>query len=148
MTSSPFVFLIMSALGPGLSTEKAVIDYVSAYPDFHQAIRDLSAAVSEAGARARDSGMLRGEFDDNVRVYSPIEIWMFDLAVDVIAMLGAVDGLSNAELFRFKDNVRTLDQEVSSRYWQSCLRQAGPGVPQFQQLRASVPRHVINPSRY
>jgi hypothetical protein len=148
MTSSPFLYLIMSTLGPGLSTEKAVIAYVGNYPDFHHAIRDLSTAVSEAGVRARDSGMLRGEFDDNLRVYSPMEIWMFDLAVDVIAMLGSVDGISNSELFRFRENVRTLDQEVSSHYWKSALREAGPGVPQFQQLRASVPRHVINPSRY
>jgi hypothetical protein len=148
MTSSPFLFLIMSTLGPGLSTEPAVLAYVNAYPEFHQKIRELSAAVSAAGVRVRDFGLLRSQFDGNLRVFAPEEIWMFDLAVDVIAMLGCVQGLSNASLAQFRDNMRTLDEDVASHAWRKSLSQAGNGLPQFHDLRASVPRHAPNPQRY
>jgi hypothetical protein len=148
MTSSPFIGLIMSSLGPGLSTEPAVLAYSHAFPEFHQKVRELSVAISAVGVRVRDSGQLRGEFDGNLHIFSPEEFWLFDLAVDVIAMLGSVQGLPNSELARFRGNVRTLDEDVSSRVWRNGLRAAGEGPPYFRELRAHVPRHIVNPSRY
>jgi hypothetical protein len=60
-----------SALGPGQNTEAAVLDHVRAYPEFHQKIREFSQAVSAAGVRVRDFGLLRSEYDDNLRVFAP-----------------------------------------------------------------------------
>ncbi len=147
-TSAPFIYLIMSCLGPGLSTESAVRDYVGAYPEFHRQIRELSTAVSEAGVRVRDEGRLHSDLDDNLRVYTPDELWMFDLAVDLIAMLGSVDGLSNQSLAEFKSNVRTLDDEVHTHTWKRGVKKAGAGPAQFQELRQRVPHHTPNPMRY
>lgn len=147
-TSAPFLYLIMMSLGPGLSTEKAVLSYVHGYPEFHRQIQQLSLAVSAAGVRVRDFGLLKNDFDDNLKPYSPEEIWIFDLAVDVIAMLGCVDGLSNSSLARFKQNVRSLDGEVTAHAWKHGLKKAGAGPAQFQELRARVPRHQPNPARY
>jgi hypothetical protein len=145
MTSSPFLSLIMSTLGPGLSTEPAVREYVDAYPEFHQKIRELSQAVSAAGVRVRDFGLLRSEFDGNLRVFAPEEIWMFDLAVDVIAMLGCVQGLSNASLAQFRETSarstrtsqptpgesRSARPATACRSSTSCAL-AFPGTPQIR----------------
>ncbi|HET9899441.1 MAG TPA: hypothetical protein VFQ44_31325 [Streptosporangiaceae bacterium] len=147
-TSAPFIYLILSCLGSGLSSESAVRRYVSAYPEFHADIRALSTAVSTAGARVRDEGRLRSDLDDNLKVYTPDEIWLFDLAVDLIAMLGSVDGLSNQRLAEFKNNVRTLDDEVQSHTWKRGVKKAGTGPARFQELRHRVPQHRPNPMRY
>jgi hypothetical protein len=37
--------------------------------------------------RVRDARLLKDSFDDNLKVYEPAEIWLADLAIDVIAML-------------------------------------------------------------
>ncbi len=147
-TSAPFIYLIMACLGSSLNTEQAVLAYVGSYPDFHAHIRELSRAVSNAGVRVRDEGQLRSDFDDSLRIYSPDEIWLFDLAVDVIAMLGSIDGLSNESLARYKSDVRTLDDEVHTHTWKKGVKKAGAGPVQFQDLRHRVPRHVVNPMRY
>jgi hypothetical protein len=137
----PFVGLILSTLGPGMGTEPVIMDYAR-QQGLYEPITELASEVAAAGARARDSGLLRDTFDDNLRVYAPQEIWMFNLAADVIAMLGCLDGLSNASLADFRSNVRQLDQDLSGRQWQHNLKMAGDGPPAFQQLRARIPRHV------
>lgn len=147
MTSSPFLFLTMSCLGSGLSSEEAVRSYVSSV-GLQAPIQELSAAVSAAGVRARDSGRLRSEFDDNLHVYSPEEIWIFDLAIDVIAMLGCVQGLSDRSLAQFKSDLRSLDDEVSSHTWKRALKKAGDGPVQFRELRTRIPRHAPHPSKW
>ena len=147
-TSAPFIYLILACLGSGLTSESAVLNYVREYPEFHRQIRELSTAVSDAGVRVRDEGRLRSDMDDNLRVYTPDEIWMFDLAVDLIAMLGSVDGLSNQSLAEYKNNVRTLDDEVHAHTWKKGVKKAGAGPVQFQELRQRVPHHVPNPMRY
>ncbi len=147
-TSAPFLYLMMTTFAPGLSGEKAVLSYVHQDPEFHRQIQQLTTAVSAAGVRVRDSGLLKSDFDENLKVYSPEEIWIFDLAVDVIAMLGCVDGLSDSSLARFKSNLRSLDAEVTAHAWKHGLKKAGTGPAQFQQLRARVPHHRPNPARY
>lgn len=146
-TCAPFLYLIMACLGSALSSETAVLQYTHGLPEFHKQIRQLSAAVSEAGVRVRDSGRLRSDFDDTLRIYSPEEIWLFDLAVDVIAMLGCVQGLSSSSLALYKSDVRRLDDEVHTHTWKHALKKAGAGPAQFQELRGGVPRHKPNPFR-
>jgi hypothetical protein len=146
-TSSPFLYLIMASLGT-LSTEQPVLAYTHSDPAFHQQVQHLSAAVSAAGERVRDEGRIRNDFDDNLRIFSPVEIWLFDLAVDVIAMLGSLMGLSNASLALYKDNVRTLDDEVHTHTWKHGLKKAGAGPEEFRELRQRVPHHPVHPMRY
>jgi hypothetical protein len=79
--------------GNSLTYDRAVVAYLSAEPGLRQKIRQLSAAVGVAGARVRDAGLLTDSFDQNLRVYTSEEIWTFDPAIDVIALLGTLDGL-------------------------------------------------------
>ena len=146
-TCAPFVFLTLALLGSGLSLEPAVQAYTCGQPGLLRQIRQLSTAVSEAGVRVRDAGLLEDSFDCNLKVYAPEEIWIFDLAVDVIAMLGSLDGLPRAAQARFAAKLRTLDTWVDERAWKKGVKKAGEGPAAFRGLRASVRHHTPHPAR-
>jgi hypothetical protein len=146
-TSSPFLYLTLASLGPGLSLEPAVTEFALREPELHQQIRALSTAVSAAGVRVRDSGLLRDDFDDRLRPFTPEEIWLFDLAVDVIAMLGGLEDLPPRARAQVASNLRSLDQSVHSHGWRKGVRQAGEGPTAFRALRARVPHHQPHPAR-
>ncbi len=146
-TSSPFLYLTLSVLGPGLSLEPAVQEYARRRPGLVQQIKAVSAAVSAAGVRVRDAGLLRDSFDENLKVYTPEEIWTFDLAIDVIAMLGTLDGLSSRARAMVIEGLRSLDDSGASHTWKKELKRAGEGPEAFRELRADVPRHTPSPRR-
>jgi len=139
-TSAPFLYLTLAALGSGLSYEPVVREYARTNPGQAARIRALSTAVSAAGVRVRDAGLLKDSFDENLRVYTAEEIWTFELAIDVIAMLGALDGLPGQARARAAEDVRTLDETAHGHTWRKGLKQAGTGPAEFQQLRAEIPR--------
>jgi len=138
----PFVSLIISSLGL-LSSEARVRDYLAAQPEAHQAIRALVAAVAAAGVRVRDSGLTRDMFSEALRQFAAAEIWVFNLAIDVIAMLGQV-GLTPGDHALVRGDLQTLDQEVREHYWQQQVHAAGAGPAQFRDLRAYVPHHGLS----
>jgi hypothetical protein len=127
-----------------LSGDPVVQQYASAAPDAQRAISELSRAVAAAGTRVRDTGQLRGYFDQDLRYYTAQEIWLFDLAIDVLAMLGALGGLPPRTRASVAQDVRLLDGHVRHR-WKKAVRQAGGGPAQFRELRAHVPRHQPHP---
>ena len=139
-TSAPFLYLTLAVLGPGLSTEPVVLEYARANPGQAARIRALSTAVSAAGVRVRDAGLLRNSFDENLRVYTAEEIWTFELAIDVIAMLGALDGLPGQARAMVAEDLRTLTGTAHGHHWNSELKKAGTGPEEFRQLRAEIPR--------
>ena len=139
-TSAPFLYLTLAVLGSGLSTEPVVREYARANPAQAARIRALSTAVSAAGVRVRDAGLLKDSFDENLRVYTAEEIWTFELAFDVIAMLGALDGLPGQARAMVAEDLRTLDGTAHGHTWRKGFKQAGPGPEEFQQLRAEIPR--------
>ena len=146
-TSAPFLYLLLSTLGPGLSNEPAIQDHMRTEPVLRQSIRALATAVSDAGVRVRDGGLLRNDLDENLRVYTAEEIWIFDLAVDVAAWLCTLDGMPRKTQAQIVSNVRLLDQDVTAHTWKKELKKAGDGPQKFHELRAKVPRHTPNPSR-
>lgn len=146
-TSSSFLYLALSSLGPGLTYDRAVQEYVRAQPVFAETVRALATAASEAGARVRDHGLLKGDYDLSIQIYTPEEIWMFDLMYDVIAMLGSLDGVSSKTHATIAGNVRLLDREVATHGWKKKLSQAGEGPAAYRELRGKVPHHVPSPQR-
>lgn len=146
-TSSPFIYLTLAVLGPALTAEPAIQQYLRANPGLVTQIRALATAVSEAGVRVRDAGLLKDSLDENLRVYTPGEIWTFDLAFDVIAMLGAVEGLSGKARAMVADDLRSLDQTAHSHTFKKELKRAGADLEEFRELRAKVPRHELHPAR-
>jgi hypothetical protein len=143
---SPFIYLILSVLGPMLSSEPAVQAYVGARPGLLKQIRALSAAVSEAGARARDAGALKSDIDNRLGLYTAEQIWIFDLAADVIAVLSVLDAMPASVRATVGGQLRSLDQEVHSHTWKKEVKKAGEGPEAFRDLRATVPHHKPNPA--
>lgn len=143
---APFIYLTLSTLGL-LSFESVVQQYASAEPAAHRAIRALSSAVSAAGTRVRDTGRMHDEFDQRLGLYTADEIWMFDLAVDVIAMFATIGGLTPGTRALVVSDLRSLDDDVHSHHWQKEVRRAGAGPAEFGELRAHVPRHKPHPGR-
>jgi hypothetical protein len=146
-TSAPFLYLTIGTFDAVLSREPVVQEYIGKQPGMHEKIRELTTAVGEAGVRVRDAGLLKDDFDDNLRVYTPDEIWTFDLAIDMIAMFGSLDGLPGDSRARLASNLRSLDQSVIEHHWKKELKKAGDGPARFRDLRASVPRHHPHPGR-
>lgn len=142
MSSAPFLFLALSTLGPLLSTEPVVREYMRGQPRLLPQIRALSTAVSAAGVRVRDAGLLKDDFDDNLAVYTPEEIWTFDLAFDVIALIGALDGLPGRARAKAASDLRTLDQDTRGHAWRHAMKKAGEGPVAFAELRATVPHRA------
>lgn len=145
-TFAPFMYLTLSALSL-LSYEAAVRAWTRGQPVLHQRVRALSTAVVATGVRVRDGGQLNDDFDDSLGVYTPDEIWMIDLAIDVIAMLGILDGVRAGTRAQTASNLRSLDQNVDSHTWRKDLKRAGDGPAAFRDLRAAVPRHTPHKGR-
>jgi hypothetical protein len=120
--------------------------YTSERPGLLKQIRALSVAVSEAGVHARDAGMLKSDIDNRLSLYTPEQIWTFDLAADVIAVLSVLDALPASVRTTAKGRLRSLDQEVHSHTWKKEVKKAGEGPERFRDLRAAVPQHKPNPA--
>jgi hypothetical protein len=140
---APFIYLTLATLGPLLTYEHAVQEHLSGQPGLRQEIRRLSTAVGAAGVRVRDAGLLKDSFDENLRVYTPEEIWTFDLAFDVIAMFGALDSLSGGTRASIADSLRLLGHNMHAHTWKKELKKAGQGPEAFRELRARVPSRPI-----
>ena len=138
---APFIYLTLSTLYL-LGTEAAVKQYLSVEPQAHRAIRDLSVAVAGAGVRVRDSGQVKDQFDVRMGLYTAEEFWLFDLAIDVIAMFIGVGGLSPGTRALVASDLRSLDQHVHSHHWKREVKKAGAGPAMFGELRAHVPHHT------
>ena len=143
---APFIYLTLMTLTL-LAGDSVVQQYASAQPEAKHAIRELSRAVAAAGTRVRDTGQMRDSFDQNLRYYTTEEIWLFDLAIDVIAMLGSLGGLPPGTRARIIDDLKLLDNNVSTHHWKKEVRQAGSGPAAFSELRAHVPHHQPHPGR-
>jgi hypothetical protein len=137
-TSAPFLALALSTLGL-LGGQPAVKEYMDREPRLLQQIQALSMSVSAAGVRVRDEGLLKDSFDSNLEVYTHEEIWTFDLAFDIIAVIGSLDGLSGQTRARVTDNLRTLAWYSDRHHWKKAVKKAGEGPVAWHELRAWTP---------
>jgi hypothetical protein len=85
-----YVLVVVGSLVE-LSSHGAVQEYTRQQPGLHRQIRELSTAVKQTGVRVLGAGLLKKWDDFDLKVYTPDEIWMFDLAYDVVAMLDGAD---------------------------------------------------------
>ncbi|MGD0559708.1 MAG: hypothetical protein ABSA93_32665 [Streptosporangiaceae bacterium] len=145
-TDVPFIHLILVMLGYGLSDEPAVQQFVGAEPGLLEDIRSLSAAVGAADLRVHEAGLLKNGFDDHLKYYEPAEIWCFDLAIDVIAMLGGLTGLTDDGRSRTTQALRDLDATAQGHTWRKALKHAADGPASLGALRERVPRHTPDPA--
>jgi hypothetical protein len=136
----PFLYKTLSAL-EWLSDEPSVQQYVKAYPEAHRAIIALSRAVTDIGIRARKMSSDRDIYDEHLGRFSADEIWMFDLAIDVVAMFATGGGLRADTRVDVQDKLKSADEHVHSHHWQREVHKAGAGPAEYHDLRAHVPHH-------
>jgi hypothetical protein len=137
-TSASFLSLALSTL-TFLGLQPVVKEYTQREPRLLEQVRALSRAVSTAGVRVRDSGLLKDSFDSNLAIYTPEEIWTFDLAFDVIALISALDGLTGDARAQAASNMGLLDGYAGRPPWQQAMATAGDGPVAWRELRAQVP---------
>jgi hypothetical protein len=137
-SAAPFLYLALSSLEM-LGVQPAVKEYMGQEPWLLEQIRALSTAVSAAGVRVRDGGLLKDSFDVSLGVYTPEEIWTFDLAFDVIAWVGTLDGLTGDVRALGVDNVRSLAWYSDMHHWKRAMKKAGAGPATWHELRARMP---------
>jgi hypothetical protein len=132
----PFIDRTISVLNR-LNDEPAVRQYARAHPDACRAIVALSQAVFDTGIRAQRNGH---DQDEHLRHFTAGEIWMVDLAVDVVTMF-----LDNGGLRRGGDGIasdlRRAEQHghMDGRHWKKQVQNAGDGPEGFRGLRGRVP---------
>jgi hypothetical protein len=138
--TAPFVNYSLFALAM-LEDEPSVEQYGRANPDARRAIYALSGAVGRTGRRVRESGQnSKADFQyENLKLYTAEEIWMFDLAIDVVAMLTTGGGLGQDNRMMVQDHLRWADKDTHSSHWKREVHKAGDGPPEFRELRAHVP---------
>ena len=133
----PFIDRTISVLNR-LNDEPVVRRYARAHPDACRAIVALSQAVFDIGIRAQRNGH---DWDEHLRHFTAGEIWMVDLAVDVVTMFldngglrGDGDGIAS--------DLRRAEQHghMDGRHWRKQVQDAGDGPEGFRGLRGRVPR--------
>jgi hypothetical protein len=154
-TDVPFLDLLLVQLGYGpgygLSAEQAVREFVHDQPGMYEQIREVGTAVYLAGTRARNHGLLRSSFDDSLHPYSADEIWCMDLAIDVLAMLATMPGLSGGTRFSALEALRDLYVTCGGHTWHKQVKHAAAGPQEFRELRARVPvrpTHLPKPGHF
>jgi len=141
---APFLYLTLAILA-NIGDDPVVQQYLSVEPEVHSAIRELSAAVAAAGVRVRDTSKHHGFLEEHMKEFTAEEFWLFDLAVDLVAMFATMGGVSPGNRARLRSDLATLDYHPNTHHWKHQVKKAGSGPAQFHQLRAHVPHHKPRP---
>jgi hypothetical protein len=137
--TSEFVYATLFALSY-VEDDPSVVQYCRADPAAQKAILALTSTVGHAGIRVRDSNPKRDDvINDHLDRYTPEEIWMADLAIDVLAMFATGGGLNGSKRSFVQDHLKRADEHTHNAHWKRHLHKAGSGVAEFRELRAHVP---------
>jgi hypothetical protein len=137
--TAPFIYETITAF-QYLNEEPPVRQFARAEPEAVQAIRALCTAVTNAGIRVRDGGKAK-ILDEHLSFFTAEEIWMIDLAVDVVAMFAYGGGLRSETQLRVHTSLRSVDKHRRDRHWKREVHKAGTGPDAFRELRAQFPHH-------
>ncbi len=137
-TSAPFLSLTLSSLRL-LGDQPEVKEYMNGEPGLLGQIRALSTMVSAAYVRVRDAGLLKDSLETHLDAYTAEEIWTFDLAFDVLALIGALDCLTGKIRAMTASNVQSLDWYAERHTWKKAMKKAGEGPVALREFRAAVP---------
>jgi hypothetical protein len=137
--TSPFIERPLFALLL-LNDEPSVQQYLRANLDAQKALLELTGAIGQVALRVRDAHGPKIVIDEHIKYYSAQEIWMFDLAIDVVAML-VTSGATVSDRDLILSDLRSADKHAGSRPWRHQVHKAGAGPAQFRQLRELIPHH-------
>ena len=106
----------------------------------------LLDAVAAAGRRVLDDGLILDERRVDFKVYRSEEMWAFNLAADLVALLAAAPNLPKAKRAAMHDLLLTVDAGLGSHWSRSTIGNAGAGPESFRELRDAIPhRKLIRP---
>ena len=103
-------------------------------------VEALSDAVVAAGQRVRDAGLVLSDRAVDLKIYQPAEVWTFNLAADLIALLVVVPNFPKVKRIAVRDILVHLDAGLGSHWCRSTIGNASPGPEQLQALRQALPR--------
>ena len=99
----------------------------------------LNEAVVAAGRRVLDAGLVIEAGRVDIELYEPAELWAFNLATDLIALLAAAPNLAKAKRTAVHGELRILDAGLGAPRLRSKIGSAQPPAA-LATLRAAVPR--------
>ncbi len=99
-------------------------------------------AVEAAAQRVLDGGLVLDERRIDVKVYTPDELWTFDLAADVMALLVAAPNLPKATRAATRDLLVVVDAGLGTHWCRSMIGNAGAGSEQLRALRDTIPHRT------
>ena len=130
-------FPILSALSLA-AYDNAVQTFLDV-PERLPSVRALAAAVQVAGERIQDSDASDSDVTQHgEKLYTPAEWWTFELIIDLLAALGAINGIERDTRSSTRETVNLYD-EMWARRIRKPLKHAGDGPEPLRALRASVP---------
>jgi hypothetical protein len=118
--------------------DRAVQGFLAA-PERIDSVRALAVAVQTAGQRLQDADV---DEDDVVqhgeKIYTPDELWTFDLFVDLLAWLESIGGLERDTRSSLKESV-SLHDDLWRKRSRKAMKKAGDGPDAFRSLRSVIP---------
>jgi hypothetical protein len=120
--------------------DPSVEQYCRADPESARAILALTTKVAQTGIRIRDANPKGDDIiNDHLDRYSPEELWMCDLAIDVLAMFATSGGLHGDSRSFAQAKLKLANGHTHDKHWRHALKKAGDGPAEFRELRAHVP---------
>jgi len=104
----------------------------------------LLDSVVAAGRRVRDDGLVLSERSVDIKVYEPAEVWTFNLAADLIALLVVAPNIPKVKRTAARDILVHLDAGLGSHWCRSTIGNAAPGPEPLQHLRQGVPHRQLH----
>lgn len=106
-------------------------------------VDSLNPAAIAAGCRVRDAGLIVEGVGTDIHAFQPAELWTFNLAADLIAVMVAADNLSKVKRVSFAETLRGIDASLSSHWAKSMIGNAAPGPDELRACREAVPRRRL-----
>lgn len=132
--SNILIFLSTTAMDP------AVRAWVKNFPEKDE-IGSLLQAVRQAGTRIKlvaMQGKHYDEFTDNSHLHTEDEWWQIGLALDILATIGSVPGISPMTGADAMKQARDFQKDYSHQL-KKASKNPGPSASQFVALRAAIP---------
>ncbi|MFN8038534.1 MAG: hypothetical protein U0Q07_04905 [Acidimicrobiales bacterium] len=129
-----------------------VVDAVEGEPAVERLIADQDLAgplaevldaVADAAHRVLDAGFVLDERRVDLRVYTPEEMWTFNLAADLAALLVAAPQLAREKRRAARDLFVPIDAALGAPRSRSAIGNAHDGPEALRELRAAVPHRTL-----
>jgi hypothetical protein len=102
----------------------------------------LGAAVVAARARVDRTGLAADAGGDQLRIYQPVDMFMFNLAADLLCLLVEADNIPRTKRMAGRDLMKIVDANLGTHWAKSTIGQ-GPIPDGLQPIRAAIPRRRL-----